>query len=262
MPDVPHGRDRPLAIALGGGGAFGIGFHLGVLDALGAAGVPIDDAPMLGVSAGAWAAAARASGRTIDDLAAGWRWGELRHTPNGRFDVRAVTDRVYGDTRDARVRASAIRLPSCRRIIVDGAVEGLSAAVAAASAPPRIAQRQYIRNRRAYDAGVAFNTSADKAGPARSLLVLAPLARGVLGLEGHLWERRLLAETSMWAARHRGRIVIIRPDAAVVAAGARDWTTIMDHRAMLPTYAAAYAQGARIAGKVDSRLRRRYLLAA
>ena len=50
---------RPAVVAcLGGGGAYGIGLHFGVAQALQEFGLPLTGAPVLGTSAGAWAGAA------------------------------------------------------------------------------------------------------------------------------------------------------------------------------------------------------------
>lgn len=53
-----------MATCFGGGGAFGIGFDMGVARALTEAGIPIRSGPMLGTSAGSWTAAALAVGPT------------------------------------------------------------------------------------------------------------------------------------------------------------------------------------------------------
>src|ERR1700686_4622571 len=52
----------PLLMVYGGGGAFGIGFNLGIAHGLAAAGIAVAAAPALGTSAGSWAASAIALG--------------------------------------------------------------------------------------------------------------------------------------------------------------------------------------------------------
>jgi predicted acylesterase/phospholipase RssA len=60
----------PMAGAFGGGGLFGIGYALGILDTLRTRGIDLSTAPMIGTSAGSWAAAATALGVSYDALAA------------------------------------------------------------------------------------------------------------------------------------------------------------------------------------------------
>src|SRR4051794_6971262 len=68
---APDGR-LPLTTCFGGGGAFGIGFNLGVARALHAGGIPLTAHPMLGSSAGAWTAAALVVGADLEDIQASW----------------------------------------------------------------------------------------------------------------------------------------------------------------------------------------------
>jgi predicted acylesterase/phospholipase RssA len=65
-----HVTHVPLAGAFGGGGLFGIGYAMGVLDGLREQGINLSTAPMVGTSAGSWAAAATALGVGFDQLAA------------------------------------------------------------------------------------------------------------------------------------------------------------------------------------------------
>ncbi|MSZ81056.1 MAG: patatin-like phospholipase family protein, partial [Actinobacteria bacterium] len=58
----------PLAGVFGGGGLFGIGYALGVIDGLRERGIDLTGCPMLGTSAGSWAAAATALSVPFDDL--------------------------------------------------------------------------------------------------------------------------------------------------------------------------------------------------
>jgi predicted acylesterase/phospholipase RssA len=240
---------------LGGGGAYGIGFHLGIIEALEAEGVPVSAGPMIGLSAGAWAAACRVTGVSLEEVADSWRWGAARRTSEGLFRVGDVTEKLYGDAFDGRVNAVALTLPAARRVILNGADHPLAALVAASSAPPRRATPTFVGGRRLYDAGVLFNSSADRAGPADVLLVLAPLAKGALGWQGNaIWERRLQTEVAAWRVRHRGRVVVVRPTDAVVRAGGLTWASVLDVESAVPTYLAAREQGARIAEGLAARL--------
>ena len=57
-----HSTHVPLAGAFGGGGLFGIGYAMGVIEGLREQGIDLSTAPMVGTSAGSWAAAATALG--------------------------------------------------------------------------------------------------------------------------------------------------------------------------------------------------------
>ena len=61
-PDAPKSLRVPLAGVFGGGGLFGIGYALGILDGLKEQGLDLSGSPMLGTSAGSWAASAVAFG--------------------------------------------------------------------------------------------------------------------------------------------------------------------------------------------------------
>jgi predicted acylesterase/phospholipase RssA len=243
----------PLSVALGGGGAYGIGFHLGMTRAFEEQGIPVTSAPTIGVSAGAWAAATSAVGYGLDEVEALWR-APARRDRRGRVFVEELTQGFFGNSRDARVTAATVRLPLGSRVLIDGGRHPLSLAVAASSAPPRMAVPPRVDGRRLYDAGVLYNTCADLAAPARALLVIAPLSRGVLGLAGLECERRLWAEVSAWTVRTGGRVAVVRPSAEVVAAGAWSFSGVMDVESMRPTERAAYEQGSRIAAGVRGRL--------
>lgn len=239
-----------MAVALGGGGAFGIAFHLGIADALAEAGMPVHHSPMIGLSAGSYAAAALVTGTPLDEIAEAWRYVG-RRTGRGRL-IRGIdiTERVFGNARDARVTGVALRVPALRRVRVDGGQHQLADVVAASSSPWGMAHGHVVAGRPLYDAGVVSNTAADLAPRADRLLVLAPLARGVLGRQGLLWEGRLLHEVTRWRARHRGTVEVVRPSPEVVAAGGRTWAQIMDMSVAQPTYAAAFRQGRELADRL------------
>jgi predicted acylesterase/phospholipase RssA len=99
---------RPIESCFGGGGAFGIGFEMGVVSGLLDGGIPVDKGPMLGTSAGAWTAASVAVGITYDQLV------EVAGSHGRTGDPARVIDitrSVFGDGRDGRVTGMAIQLP-------------------------------------------------------------------------------------------------------------------------------------------------------
>jgi predicted acylesterase/phospholipase RssA len=57
-----------FAGVFGGGGLFGIGYALGVIHGLRDHGIDLTNSPMLGTSAGSWAAAATALNVSLEEL--------------------------------------------------------------------------------------------------------------------------------------------------------------------------------------------------
>jgi hypothetical protein len=185
---------RPDGVVHGGGGAFGIAFHMGVLHAFAEAGIPVLELSMTGLSAGSYAAAALVTGTPLSTVAEAWCYVE-RTKPAGEL-VRGhrITERIFGDARDPRVTGVCLSLPLPRRVLVDGGRHRLADVVAASSSPWGLAYGHPVDGRLLYDAGTVSNTAADRAPSADLLLVLAPLARGVLGRQGGFWEMRLRGE--------------------------------------------------------------------
>src|SRR4051794_10790442 len=153
---APRGRgtDRvPLATAMGGGGAFGIAFHLGITRALLEGGVALDEGPMLGVSAGAYAAAALVTQTPLETIAQHWSaYGGTR--ARGRARAADITRPLFGDRRDARVIGVCTSLRWPAPILLSGAEHGLGDVVAAAASPLGLAHGHDIQGRRLYDAGM------------------------------------------------------------------------------------------------------------
>jgi len=247
-PSTRRGR-LPFAMAMGGGGAFGIAFHLGVTRALIDAGAPVHEGPMIGISAGAYAAAALATGVGLDEIARAWAHAD-RTKERGLVRAAKITEQIFGEARDARVTGvgTAGLLPV--RVRVGGARHPLSDVVAAASSPVGLAHPHVIDGRPLYDAGMYFNTAADLAPAADVLLVLAPLARRVPGWQGPMWETRLRCEVGGWRLRHGGQVVVVRPAPEVRAAGGRSLREYMSMRRAPATYRAAYEQGQQLAPEV------------
>ena len=103
-------RGRPPVVAcFGGGGAFGVGFDMGVARALVEAGIPVSSGPMLGTSAGAWTAARLAVGIDLDEILG----VVARRAAGGHVPVIDITRPLFGAARDEK-RAEA-RPPSASR---------------------------------------------------------------------------------------------------------------------------------------------------
>ena len=243
LPVLQVGLERAKVTAVyGGGGVFGIAYGLGVAHALCEAGVPLATCQALGTSAGSWVASCLATGIGYDVLSA---QAPVR-VPNLRPGwLRAVAKGIFGDRRDARVRASALGLPTLRRRLLPGSDLPLADVVAASSsvpglfAPARIGGRVYV------DGGVRSFASAHLAPAADHLLVVAPVAGPVLGTGGRALELILAEEMRRWERRTGGRAHVIRPNAAI-AALVTSPLHLFDKARALDVYPMAYAQGARL----------------
>lgn len=198
----------PWAGVFGGGGLFGIGYALGIIDGLRDRGIDLSRSPMLGTSAGSWAAAATALGITFDELV------ELPvpKFPDPRSEALATVARAaFGERRSPLVRAVVTALPRMRRTVLSGSEVPLAQLVAASSAVPGLLAPQRIEGRWYLDGGLRSGVSVDLADRAESLLVIAPLAGAMFGPFGRYVEGRTDAETAAWSAAHGGRILEFSP---------------------------------------------------
>jgi predicted acylesterase/phospholipase RssA len=237
---APH--RAPVTAVYGGGGVFGIAYGLGVAQALVDGGVPLTTCEALGTSAGSWVAACLATGIGYDALSA---QPEVR-VPNLRPGwLHGTAREVLGDRYDARVRACALRLPTLRRAVLDGAELPLADLVAASSSVPAVFTPARIGSRLYVDGGVRSMASAHHAPAADHLLVVAPVAGAVLGPGGRALELLLSEETRRWERRTGGRAHVIRPDAAIAALVSSP-LHLFDKARALEAYPMAYEQGARL----------------
>jgi predicted acylesterase/phospholipase RssA len=232
---------QPISSCFGSGGAFGIGFDMGVVTALIDSGIPVDKGPMLGTSAGAWTAAS---------VAAGLTWDELLDIPEGfeRTDepVRVIelTSSLFGDLHDARVTGMAIQLPFGRRTALSGEDHALADVVAASSSPPKFAHPHKIGGRRYIDAGITRCTSVDRAESAHVLVVVTPMTGRVVGPFGRVCEGITRFEIEQWRIRTAGDVLFIRPNAHIasfVADGGID--ALLDVEAGRRVFEPAYELG-------------------
>ncbi len=205
MADVVR---APLAGAFGGGGLFGIGYALGILDTLRERGVDLSRAPMIGTSAGSWAAAATALGVTYEDLSA----LAVPRFPNPRRGVLARSARrAFGAGNVPNVNAVACSLPRLRRVELYGASTPIHQMVAASSAVPGLLAPQRIKGTLYVDGGVRSGVSVDLAAPCDVLIVIAPLAGAMFGPFNDIVERNTHEEISEWHATHSGRVILFAP---------------------------------------------------
>jgi NTE family protein len=219
---------RPLAVCLGGGGAFGIGFNMGVALGLREAGIDVTRAPMLGTSAGAYAAAALAAGITFDDIAQ--HWTRFVEVVGRRPWVRTadLTDEIYGHATARGTSSVAVRLLNFRRTILSGETIGLSDLVAASSSPIPLARPHRVQGRRYVDGGLRRQASADLAPAADLQLLVSPFAHRAQGFMGRQGARQAKREIRRWTARSGGQVLHVIASDDVCALGARGMAAIGD----------------------------------
>jgi predicted acylesterase/phospholipase RssA len=252
LPLPTRGRSRrPIAACFGGGGAFGIAFDMGVVAGLLDGRIPVDRGPMLGTSAGAWTAASLAAGITHDELVE----TSIGSAPTRRpVAVIDLTRAVYGDRRDSRVSAMVIELPTGVRRTLSGADHSLAELVAASSSPPRLAAPHRVEGRRCIDAGITRSTSVDRAKPARVLVVVAPIAGGVLGRFGRISEQVTRYEMQRWRLRTGGDVLYVRPTRRIEALVAgRGFAGLLDVDVARRAYEPSYELGRRCAERFYAR---------
>jgi NTE family protein len=242
---------RPIAACFGGGGAFGIAFDMGVTAGLLESGIPVDRGPMLGTSAGAWTAASLAAGVTHHEL---MEVAIAPARPDGPVAVIDITQAVFGDRSDSRVSAMVIQLPPGVRRTLSGADHSLAELVAASSSPPRLAAPHRIDGRRCIDAGITRSTSVDRAKGARVLVVVAPIAGGVLGRYGRVSEQVTRYEMQQWRVRTGGDVLYVRPTQRIAALVAgRGFQGLIDVDVAHDVYEPSYELGVRCAERFFTR---------
>ena len=209
--DVTTSSLSPLAGVFGGGGLFGIGYALGVIDGLRERGIDLTGCPMLGTSACSWAAAATALSVPFDnlvDLA-------VPTFPNPRAGVLAASAReAFGEATDIHVRVVVTQLPRMKRVVLHGADYPLADLVAASSSVPGLLAPHSIGGKRYVDGGVRSGVSVDLADPASLLVVIAPLAGAMFGPFGRFVDNRTDAEQRDWSSHNLGRFLEFSPRSA------------------------------------------------
>jgi NTE family protein len=192
----------------GGGGLFGIGYGMGVVDGLRKRGIDLANSPMLGTSAGSWVAAATALGGPFSALAT----LPIPRFPNPKSGVLAASaEKVFGKANNALVHVVACQLPQLRRTELSASDFPLSSLVAASSAVPGLLAPQKLGEHFYIDGGVRSGVSVDWAHPSETLVVVAPLAGAMFGPFGSFVERKMRREMKEWQEKHAGRILLFAP---------------------------------------------------
>jgi NTE family protein len=202
---------EPLAVCFGGGGAFGIGFDMGVADGMIEDGVDVRSVPLLGTSAGSYAAAALAAGISFDQLAD--EWAAFTASLPRSYWVRTadLTDVLFGTATAPSVSTVALRLLTLRRTVLTAAADRLSDVVAASSSPVPWARPHRIGRRRYVDGGLRRMASADLTPPADVQLLVTPFAFAAQGLAGRAGARQAPKEIVRWKRATGGEVIHVRP---------------------------------------------------
>ncbi len=204
---------HPLTITLGGGGAFALGYHLGLAEGLHDGGIDIATSPLLGTSGGSHAAVAIATGMTFDDIAPIWEEYVDKARPLwGR--AGPLAEELYGSRQVPEGSAAgsvAVRLLFWKRVELWNDEVPLADIVAASSSILPFTRPHKIEKRRYVDGGHRSATSADLAPEADLQLLFAPYAYKSQGFLGRIGARQIRKEAPKWEARTGGRVVMVLP---------------------------------------------------
>lgn len=198
----------PIGGVFGGGGLFGIGYAMGVLEGLKPRGIDLSNAPLLGTSAGSWAAAATAFDIPFATLAE----MPVPSFPNPKPGLLAsIAREILGDRTDPLIQVVACALPRLKRTILDGGTYPLCDLVAASSAVPALLSPHKIDGVRYVDGGVRSGTSVDYGPVVKQLVLIAPLAGAMWGPFARLVDKGLHNEVHRWKERTSGKVLIFTP---------------------------------------------------
>lgn len=204
----------PVGLVFGGGGAFGIAWHVAVIDALRDHGFALDNAPALGTSAGSWACAALRLGLGFDEFSA---IGTLNVPDRSPGLLAGIARDLVGDARAEGVRISAVEVPRMRRRLLDGAHHPLADLMAASSAVPGLFASHPIGGVAHVDGGVRSMASADHSVPVDLLVASLPIAGSLFGPVGRIMESTSRAALSRWKSRTGGSTLVLRPGKRLAA---------------------------------------------
>lgn len=240
----------PLAMVYGGGGAVGIAWHIGVIDALRDAGLPVGAAPSIGTSAGSWACGAARLGLGFDAFN---RFGELNLPDRSPGLLHDLARQVVGDARIGDAWISVTALPTMRRRLLDSSRFALADLIAASSAVPGVFSPHQIDDTQYVDGGVRSMASADAAPAAQLLVASLPIAGPLFGPVGRAFERTTRRALTAWRSRHGGATMVLRPGRTFANAVGRRPGAVMDVELAKRVYPIAYDTAAR---RLERRLAR------
>jgi NTE family protein len=241
-------RRHRLALALGGGGMYGIGYDLGVTRGLRDGGIDLGGVPSIATSAGTWAASALALDVDFDAFDA----MQAPTLPNLRSGLLAgLASDLFGDARSPLVRGTAVSLRTGRRRLLDGTVHPLADICAASSAVPGLLAPHRVGGILYVDGGVRSNSAADIAPRADHLIVITPVAGATLLPIGRAQDVLLAAETRLYKRRAKGaRVTVIHPNRQIAAMAGTNPMNLFDAEIGKAVYPLALEQGRRWADRL------------
>lgn len=181
---------------------------MGVIEGLSRRGISFAGSPMLGTSAGSWAAAAVATGVTYEQMLA----ADTPSFPNPKSGVLAEAAReIFGDARSGLVKVCACSLPRLKRTVFDGSRHALADLLAASSAVPGLLAPHEIEGVKYVDGGMRSGTSVDFGPDVDRLVVIAPLAGAMWGPLRNVIDRGMHSEIRKWRERTRGSGMLFTP---------------------------------------------------
>ena len=240
--------DRPaLAVCLGGGGAFGYGFNMGISDGLAARGIDLSRWSLLGTSAGSHAAATIDTALEFDDVATIWQ-RYIDATPRFRLGRGIdLSGPIYGERGATDVGAVAARLLTLRRRVLSSEDYPLADIVAASSSVLPIVRPHRIDGKRYVDGGTVSLASIDLSPNADLLLAVTPYAVKGLGIGGRLGAFQARREIKKWTKEHRGSVLQVVPSDEMAELGSSRLRDIGDMRIGRAVYPLAVELGHHVA---------------
>jgi predicted acylesterase/phospholipase RssA len=208
---------RPAMVScFGGGGAFGIGFNMGVAAGLLDESIDIRQGPMIGTSSGGYTVAALAGGIAFEHLADLWTKYTETH---GSIWVRTadLTEEIYRDVTAAGIATVALTLWRFRRRLLRAEDHPVSDIVAASASPFPFARPHKIGRRRYLDGGMRRLASADLAPNADLLLLVTPFCSKQQGFTGRAGLKQSRKEIPRWKESTGGEVLHIRPPEEILA---------------------------------------------
>lgn len=244
LRELPEHAGGRRAAVYGGGGLFGIGFIAGITEALVDGGADMASLPVVGTSAGSWAAAGLVLGIRFPDALEKMS-ADIPRRPDPRSGkLQAIAANIFGaESRCPTVRVVACSLPRFTRTVLSGRNFPIADLVAASSAVPGMLAPHRVGEKRYVDGGVRSMASIDLASPANKLLVILPLSGPMFGPAGRLIERRISREITTWRSGNpAGETFVLRPTAEIAQLARRPDQLFDPYRAMR-CYELAYKEG-------------------
>lgn len=252
MSAAPAVTRPPVTVTLGGGGAYALGFNLGIAEGLRRSGIDISTAPLMGTSGGSHSAVAIATGMAYDEVAAIWQpyvdscgplWTRALPLAEQLYSSRVLPP-------GAAAAGVAIRMLGFKREVLWSADHPLPLIVAASSSiipfvrPTKVGERRYV------DGGFKSNTSGDIAPEADLNLIFAPFAFKTQGFVGRVASRHLAKEPRKWETRTGGRAIVVRPDDAMVEVKIKGMRAMGDTNLGRKIYGLALGVGEQLAARL------------